>query len=62
MDPDANLIEQRVLAARIQVRYDSTGEVDPADAATLVELVLALDKWITEGGFLPAPWQKAQQP
>lgn len=57
MDPDANLIEQRRIAARIVEAHDNERPMSGADAARLGELVIALDHWIARGGFLPASWQ-----
>ena len=54
MDPDANLEAQR----RISERFIA-GSLSIEDANKLAELVLALDKWIKAGGFLPNSW-KAQ--
>jgi hypothetical protein len=55
MDPNANLKEQREIARRILLSepLDLDG-----DAARLAELVIALDGWITRGGFLPKDWQR----
>jgi hypothetical protein len=52
MDPNANLEEQRRLAKRL---VDSPYENDQVQR--LAELVLALDEWISKGGFLPARWE-----
>jgi len=70
MDPDANLAEQRQIAARILARHTddvrSRGRLrrgvemsadDTDDAQRLAELVQALDGWISGGGFLPAAWR-----
>jgi len=65
MDPNANLSEQRRLAAQflaIMDDYDeATGEptraIREADVFRLAELVEALDEWIARGGFLPTAWQ-----
>ncbi len=60
MDPNANLKEQRELAEFIlSHNITLTDDVDKADR--LAELVLALDEWISKGGFLPAGWANAQQ-
>jgi hypothetical protein len=62
MDPDANLIEQRELAARILAAADAadleTGDwrPDPEDAHRLAELSAALDLWLRRGGALPSDW------
>ena len=46
MDPDATLKEMRELA------MSNTDE----DMDRLCELVLALDGWLTKGGFQPSRW------
>lgn len=60
MDPDANLKEQRELAASL---LDEEG-MHPAElfaaATRLAELVQALDEWILKGGFLPADWAESR--
>lgn len=59
MDPNANLREQLKLAKRLAMgmaRNDSP-EARLDDADRLAELVLALDEWLTKGGFLPAIWE-----
>lgn len=58
MDPDANLKEQRELAALIQSQLDEGETPDEDDVLRLSELVIALDEWIAGGGFLPAAWRK----
>ena len=58
MDPNANLDAQIEIARRVVKNYqdpDSNG-VDQDDANQLAELVIALDDWIREGGFLPRKW------
>lgn len=57
MDPNANLRDQLKLATKI-MEEPRTEWVDPADAKLLAELVLALDEWISKGGFLPARLRK----
>jgi hypothetical protein len=47
MDPNTNLEQIRALVAE---RIEAGDE--------LVELVEALDNWITRGGFLPRDWKK----
>lgn len=61
MDPQANLQEQRTLAARIKWQVDNGTTPSEADVDRLAELVIDLDNWIMNHGFLPADWQKAQQ-
>lgn len=55
MDPDA-LLEQMRDAARRTFGMQETSENE--DLATLVNGFVALDEWITKGGFLPSPWRK----
>lgn len=50
MDPNANLKEQLELASKL-VEANNT-----EDAARLAELVIALSKWLCNGGFLPEQW------
>lgn len=59
MDPNANISEQRRIAARVKATRDAGGEVDGDDADRLAELVDALDIWLARGGFLPDAWQPA---
>ncbi len=75
MDPDANLIELVELVRCIEQAADSADDTYPIehrykmdtgremadDAARAAELFRSLNDWVTAGGFLPAPWQKAQQ-
>jgi hypothetical protein len=51
MDPDENLKEQREIVDRI---LDGNEE----NYVKLAELVEALDKWISKGGFLPKAWAR----
>lgn len=63
MDPDVNLEEQRKLAARLIAQIDSEPAddvIDLDDVDRLIELVQALDQWISRGGFLPQAWQKKE--
>jgi len=62
MDPNANLKEQREIAAKI-IADDDRGpigalksKIDPDDAARLAELVQAMDEWLCKGGFKPKGW------
>lgn len=59
MDPDANLREQRELAADIIRMADAGDDYEPvANKGTqLAELVQALDEWLRRGGRLPAEWE-----
>lgn len=53
MDPDANYREQVALAELID-----RGDGDEDDAQRLAELVLALNRWVRNGGFPPAAFSK----
>jgi hypothetical protein len=61
MDPDANLREQREIARRLLDKFMASDEdataFDEGDVVRLAELVEALDRWISGGGFLPAAWR-----
>ena len=57
MDPTANLEEQLRLANGI-LSEDEDDLV--ADGDRLAKLVVALNEWIKKGGFLPKPWDDAQ--
>ena len=63
MDPNANLREQRRLAAWLLEKLDTSDELGPTNlqlaltkAERLAELVLALDTWRAQGGALPSDW------
>lgn len=56
MDPNANLKEQLEIAKRIIDGGDMEhGEWDTL-RDRLAELVIALDGWLKQGGFLPQRW------
>ena len=67
MDPIANLDEQLTLSREIQALGESVPESAESQTAAeldiclkagrLAELVLALDEWIRNGGFLPVRWE-----
>lgn len=57
MDPDANLKEQRELAAHIVWAIENNRGFDRRKALRFAELVIALDEWLGNGGFLPKDWQ-----
>jgi ribosome assembly protein YihI (activator of Der GTPase) len=69
MDPDANLKEQLEIARAIRASYDdcnADGTLTEGQqqyvaeiAERFSELALALDVWISKGGFLPARWRNA---
>lgn len=54
MDPDETLKQIRQLVKE----YNQPGWLDRCDVEQLVELVEALDLWLSKGGFLPAAWRK----
>ena len=60
MDPNANLKEQLSLSLELLVafeRNEKPGGKYEYDIARLAELIIALNGWITKGGFLPDNWQ-----
>jgi hypothetical protein len=56
MDPNANLKEQLELAASIHRKIDNEHVLNDDEAGRLADLVIALNDWITGGGFLPDTW------
>jgi hypothetical protein len=58
MDPDATLAEIRTLNEKAA----NYGELSGDEANRLVELVESLDEWLTNGGFLPTPWNALRSP
>ncbi len=60
MDPNANLKEQLEMANAIIEAIDKSGDsslsILEAQAEELARLALALNEWITKGGFLPSAW------
>jgi hypothetical protein len=60
MDPNENLKEQLETADRIIQAVSEERFVHEGEAETLAELVLALDEWLKNGGFLPEEWRKGQ--
>ena len=60
MDPNANLKEQLKLAHRILSEFDNekmNGFV-LQDSERLAELVIALNEWLSAGGFKPEQWKE----
>jgi len=57
MDPDTALAQALDLALRV---YD--GEAEDGDAVHLAALVLAMDRWMSRGGFMPAAWAACSTP
>ncbi len=58
MDPNFNLEQQLTRAMSILEDIDNGIRVYEPDVEMLAEYVLALDEWITKGGFLPERWTK----
>lgn len=62
MDPDANLEQQLELARELISKWEKPAGADIHEMAEqggeLAELVLALDGWLQNGGFLPCRWEK----
>ena len=56
MDPDANLTELRRRTAEYRYRSDLALRMDETDSDRIVELLAALDEWLTRGGLLPQEW------
>ena len=56
MDPNANLREQLTIAKFIL----SDKEEQTYGVVRLAELIIALDEWITKGGFLPERWMEGR--
>lgn len=56
MDVDATLARIRELTAEIDTRELTLAQ--SSELVELVELVEALDEWLTGGGFLPARWAR----
>ena len=59
MDPNATLKEIRALMDSMVCR--ERGDIAQRDTLHLVDLVTALDEWLTKGGFSPEPWKKASR-
>lgn len=57
MDPDANLKEALELANCLACEGDFDPHAKLIEAERLADLLLALDEWITKGGFLPERWR-----
>lgn len=58
MDPDISRETIFRLADKILQDLDRGHELDPDEVSLLAESALALDSWISTGGWLPADWQR----
>ncbi len=56
MDPNATLAELRRFIREYQYRSDMLLRIDHEDTDPIVERIVALDEWLTKGGFLPHDW------
>lgn len=59
MDPDANLKAQRDLVKSLREGAEYGQPFDEVDVDRLLELVQALDEWVSRGGFLPKAWARS---
>lgn len=64
MDPTEALTELRARTFYAQAHRDDGLEFPDVDTeenyARIVELILALDAWLTHGGFLPSQWTQTR--
>jgi hypothetical protein len=62
MDPDASLAVSRTAVQRWRdvVRADGPNRYDLALDA--LEAAIALDQWLSSGGYLPAAWHHVTEP
>ncbi len=61
MDPDANLKEMRELYQKMR-KYENllvARSVIQDDSMRLIELLEAMDEWLSKGGFLPEDWKES---
>jgi hypothetical protein len=58
VDPNANLAEVRALVRELTEDEDKSWPFDQDDVSRLLELVFALDDWMSHGGFLPEAWDR----
>ena len=61
MDPNANLVEQRDLVRILENRFAVIdNSVYELEVDRLVELVAAMDQWLSHDGFLPDAWERSE--
>lgn len=58
MDPNANLAELTQLSHKVLKDLDNLAAVDLDEVERTCELFIALNEWLTKGGFLPTDWNK----
>jgi len=61
MDPDAAIEELLNLAELVISRADDGEWTGDCDILRIAELTLALDGWLTVGGFMPTRWKPASR-
>jgi len=64
MDPNANLERCRRLAKRLIEQEENqrrAGDNHDTGGYELAELFVALDEWISRGGFLPRAWTRNEE-
>ena len=59
MDPNANREEQLRIIRNLIWQHENGIPVDRDDILRLAELIIDLDNWIANGGFLPQAWSRA---
>lgn len=60
MDPDACLAEIRQIQMLFAMQDGNEEAREPEDIDRYIELVQALDGWMTGGGFPPKAWKKGR--
>ena len=58
MDPNATLEEIRNLVAKIFELTDQDQSIPDDTTGELASYVDVLDRWISDGGFLPKAWER----
>lgn len=58
MDPNVTLKELRAYVRDLTQAEDEDKPIEPHKVARLVELVFAMDDWMSHGGFLPEAWER----
>jgi len=56
MDPNTTLDAIRDITKKVENHPD---DLTTDDLAQLAEYVVALDEWLSAGGFLPEQWERA---
>lgn len=58
VDPNENLAEVRALVRELTRDECRDRPFDANNVSRLVELIFALDDWMSHGGFLPEVWER----